>query len=290
MDQAKDPFEENLKLCRDLVRTEAQDTYLANLLLDPSLERKLLPLQAFHVELSRAVQSVHEPMAGEIRLQWWRDVLGGEREGEARGNPYAAALIDLINAEKLDTQPLLAKIDAHVFELYREPMGDRGMFEGWCGETRSTILYMSAQLSGSDSGSLLADIAGHAGVALGTLAVMQNLGAARARGQCHIPEEILAAAGMNCEQFNSEWSERNELIVASFVDFGLEHLEKAETSLSEVSGKHNVTFLPLTLARHYFNYRRKTLSEAHLQPVRLSQLRRQWILWRASRKPPYASM
>ena len=39
---------------------------------------------------------VREPMPGEIRLQWWRDVLNGERAGEAAANPVAAALIETI--------------------------------------------------------------------------------------------------------------------------------------------------------------------------------------------------
>ena len=48
--------------------------------------------------LARVREAAREPLPGEIRLQWWRDVLGGERTGEAGANPVAAALLDVDRA------------------------------------------------------------------------------------------------------------------------------------------------------------------------------------------------
>ena len=43
-------------------------------------------------------EPAREPLPGEIRLQWWREVLGGERPGEAGAHPVAAALLGVDRA------------------------------------------------------------------------------------------------------------------------------------------------------------------------------------------------
>ena len=52
----------------------------------------LLSLYAFNIEIARVRDLVREPMPGEIRLQWWREALAGERDTEAAAHPVAAAL------------------------------------------------------------------------------------------------------------------------------------------------------------------------------------------------------
>jgi len=68
-------------------------------------------------------EAVSNPMAGEIRLQWWRDALQGEARGDVRANPVAAALEETIRANRLGRQPFVDLIDARVFDLYEDPMG-----------------------------------------------------------------------------------------------------------------------------------------------------------------------
>ena len=42
----------------------------------------MFALYAFNLEIARVREVAREPLAGEIRLQWWSDVLGGEGRGE----------------------------------------------------------------------------------------------------------------------------------------------------------------------------------------------------------------
>ena len=79
---------------------------------------------------------VREPMAGEIRLQWWRDVLNGERAGEAAANPVAAALTrHRSRASRCRPQPLLDLIEAHAFDLYDDPMPTLVALEAYARKT-----------------------------------------------------------------------------------------------------------------------------------------------------------
>ncbi len=65
---------------------------------------------------------VSDPLPGEVRLQWWRDLLSGEERGDSGGNPVAAALLDTMRRFRLPAAPLVGLIDARIFDLYDDPM------------------------------------------------------------------------------------------------------------------------------------------------------------------------
>ena len=78
--------------CADLVRNHDFPRYAATLFVSAEQRRALLALYAFNVEISRVRDQVSQPMPGEIRLQWWTDMLAGEDHGGAEGNPVASEL------------------------------------------------------------------------------------------------------------------------------------------------------------------------------------------------------
>ena len=53
----------------------------------------MLAIYAFNVEISRVREQVSQPLPGEMRLQWWTDMLAGAGHGGVEGNPVAAELL-----------------------------------------------------------------------------------------------------------------------------------------------------------------------------------------------------
>ena len=279
---------DDLSVCRQMVREQAPDLYLSSLLLPDEVASDVQVLHAFHVEAVNITLATREPLAGEIRLQWWVEALTGLRNEEADGHPLARLLRDVIARHDLPLQPFEKKLNAHVFDLYREPMEDRTMFEAWCGEARSTQFQMSGWIAGQAPGSYLSDASGHAGVALGVVSVLQNLGRSRLANQSFIPLDLLRAAGLEPETFCSSWDDRHEMAIQAFIDLGREHLAKAEAALKEMQGPSKRVFLPLALAPVYFQELESATSRLHERPVSISQFRKQWRLWRASRSGCYS--
>ena len=103
----------------------------------PTHRDALFALYAFNVEIARVRELAREPMPGEIRLQWWREVLAGERDGEAAAHPVAAALRDDACALSACAAPLLDLIDARAFDLYDEPMATLTDLESYAHQDRS---------------------------------------------------------------------------------------------------------------------------------------------------------
>src|SRR3984957_15107448 len=92
--------------CAELVRTADRDRFLASLFAPADRRDALHALYAFNIEVTRVREVAREPLPGEIRLQWWSDVLNGEREGEAQANPVAAALLATVTRHRLPPPPL----------------------------------------------------------------------------------------------------------------------------------------------------------------------------------------
>src|SRR5262245_30730536 len=82
--------------CEDLIRRNDQDRWLASLFIPQDLRRHIHALYAFSLEIARVKRAVSQPLAGEMRFQWWRDAIEGENAQDARANPVSAALLDTI--------------------------------------------------------------------------------------------------------------------------------------------------------------------------------------------------
>ena len=93
--------------CEELVRTGDKNRFLATLFAPQKYRRALYALYAFNLEVARTRELAREPMPGEIRLQWWRDVLGGAGRGEIDAHPVAAALRDVVVRYRLSPKVLL---------------------------------------------------------------------------------------------------------------------------------------------------------------------------------------
>jgi 15-cis-phytoene synthase len=121
--------------CAELVRADDRDRFLASLFAPAAHRGALHALYAFNIEVTRVREAAREPLPGEIRLQWWTDVLNGERDGEASANPVAAALLATIAQHQLAADVLCDLIEAHRFDLYDEPMSDIAALETYAKKT-----------------------------------------------------------------------------------------------------------------------------------------------------------
>src|SRR5262249_58078593 len=117
------PMEDAFAHCAELVRTADRDRFLASLFAPADRRDALHALYAFNVEVTRVREAAREPLPGEIRLQWWSDVLNGERAVEAQANPVAAALLATVARHRLLLRPPAAALPGSRLLLFREPVG-----------------------------------------------------------------------------------------------------------------------------------------------------------------------
>lgn len=272
--------------CLTTLRTTDIDRYLACLLMPESRRGAVAALYAFNAELARIRDVIHEPLPGEIRLQWWRDVLEGGGEGDILANPLAAGLFHAIEEHRLPRAPLVAMTEARIFDLYDDPMGDVVMFEGYAGETASALIQLATLILDPENAQPLADAAGHAGIAQLAAGTLMLLPLHMRRHQIYLPSNILSATGLDGKAFLEGRDPAKAIAaLAAFVGFGRDHLAKARAAAKgKLTADANLAFLGVSLADGVFDRTTKAGAAVLHRSVQPSQLSRQWRLWRAARR------
>lgn len=233
----------SLATLRDIDR----DRYLACLLSPDDKRGALAALYAFNAELARIRDLVHEPLPGEIRMQYWRDLLEGNAHGSTEANPLAAALLSAVETHRLPRQTLVNMIEARIFDLYDDPMESRTALEGYAGETASALIQLAGLILSSEEAMKSADAAGHAGVAQAISGMLLLMPLHQRRGQVYIPLEILSATGLDRETFLAGTDKpRISAAIEAFAGLGRDHLAKARASALPPSVLP--AFLPVALA------------------------------------------
>ena len=81
-------MDENYRHCEALVRAADKDRFLATLFAPADKRGPLFALYAFNAEITSVRERAREPMPGEIRLQWWRDVHQWRADGRGSRQPH----------------------------------------------------------------------------------------------------------------------------------------------------------------------------------------------------------
>lgn len=263
-----------------IVRERDRDRFVADLFVPEVARRHLHALHAFNSEIARIRFVVSEPALGEIRLQWWRDAIA-HREGG--GNPLAEALLSTISALKLSVDAFDAMLTARIFDLYNDPTPTMGDFEGYAGETDSTLFQFGvlALSGGTDPGS--ADASGHAGVAFALRDALVRFVSDVRRRQLFLPRDRFEAAGVDIDALFATTSAPGvKAALAGLCDTARGHLQLAKTAISALPPALRVAYLPLALVEPDLS--RLDFSRPFDTPPMIPQWRRQLRMWRAARR------
>ena len=146
-------MQDQFKHCAALVREADRDRYLAALFAPADRRDALFALYAFSAEISRVRELAREPMPGEIRLQWWREMLLGERDGRGGGpSGGGRAAGNDCRVMVWRRERFAALIEAHRFDIYDEPMASLAELQAYAAATSGTIFECATRiLAGSET-------------------------------------------------------------------------------------------------------------------------------------------
>lgn len=272
---------QDFSVCLDILRIHDPDRFYCSLLTPKPLREAITVLYAFNAEISRIRDLVSEPMPGEIRLQWWRDVIAADG-ARARASPLANALLEILEKYNLPRDSFDKILLARAFDLYNDPVPDLVTLEGYCGETTSLVFQLSALICGASPSRPLADACGHAGVAYQITHRMRFIGRDAARGQVYLPVDLLVRAGGDEKKLLSgEMHDGLTVVMKQLTDKVRYHLEEANAVAPMLEAITKPVFYPLALIPLYLKRLEKPGFNPFVDDARLSQMRLQWALWRA---------
>lgn len=139
------------------VRSGDPDRFLTALFAPAAPRENLFALYAFNLEVARIPELIHEPMMGQIRLQWWRERLDEIYAGAPRGGaetPQALALA--ISAGDLPRAGFETILVARERDLDPTPPADIAEFQAYAQATAGELNVLAARMLGAADDATLA--------------------------------------------------------------------------------------------------------------------------------------
>ncbi|WP_371346531.1 phytoene/squalene synthase family protein [Ancylobacter sp. IITR112] len=268
--------------CAALLRDLDRDRYIADLFAPAERRGALFALHAFNAEVARVREAITNPLAGEVRLQWWRDALNANGQGDVSANPVAAALLETIETHRLPRASFEALLEARTFDLYDDAMPTVNDLEGYAGETSSALIRLATLVLAPEAGPASAEAAGHAGVAYAVTGLLRAFPVHARRGQCYLPLDLLNAHGLSREDaVSGQASPALSEVFAALRALARRHYQAAMTAMAGVSAAELPAFLPLMLVPGDLDRMERPHDPFQAVPA-APALARLWRLWRGA--------
>lgn len=250
--------------CEALLRERDRDLWLACLFVPQPARAHLHAIYAYAVEARDVRARVTQPLLGEMRLRWWVDAVTaqGELAQAARAHPVADALLDTLTRFDLPREEIAALAEAHVFDVYDDPMPTRAALEDYCRATVAAPMRWAARVLGAPT----SDVFDDAGIALALTQILSRPAAL----PVFLPADLMAHGAQRRDAAAALLARADELFARA---------RRAAAAMP--AGRE--ALLPAAAVPLYLEALKKRGDALDRAPAAPSPLRRQWRLWRASR-------
>jgi len=193
-------------------------------------------------------------------------------------------LLRTITRYDLPVETFVRLIDAHVFDVYDDPMPDMAALEAHCRDTSAAMYALRATVLGASSPDI-SRIAEHAGIAEGLADVMLALPRHAARRQLYLPGDLMSVHGVLAEEiFLQQGNAPLKDALAHLRREAGSQLEQAMALLASAPSAARSAFLPLAVIGKILT---RLDSSEPFAPPSLSRLGLLWTTWRAASAAPF---
>ena len=262
-------------------RTYDLDRYLAALRFPYEHRDAMMAVISFYGEINRIPEAVNEPMMGQIRLQWWRDVLSDQGLSSRTGNPIADALCEAVISHNLPTGLLLGMIDAQEFHLSTVRMPDQPALRQYLIKTDGALFQLGLRIlldqrpSLSANLSLADELCFHAGEAF-----------ARARILAKLPQHLASMPGLIPDDTRTHFQSAPKEAVKEEADRITELMSKIRSGCARLPGGLRPlvarSLLPTRLVPAYLQASTRASHDPLSNMAEINPLGRVWTIWRHS--------
>jgi phytoene synthase len=262
--------------CEAAIREGDKDRWLAIMFAPADRRPHLHALYAFNLEVSRVATQVSQPMLGEMRLQFWTDLLSGAATLEARKNPVADALLATLDACRLHHEPLLELLEARLFDLYDDPHPDLPALDHYCDLTAGTMFRLAGEIvAGKAATGAAAEPAGRAYALTGLMRALPWLAAEQ---KSFFPVDVAERFRIGPSKSQNMAGLRAAL--AELRAHARKNLERTVAALETSPAEERAAYRVMSLPRLYLA--QLDAAADPLAPLpEIAQWRRQWALLRA---------
>jgi phytoene synthase len=279
-----DPLADATAHCAGLARAHARDQWLGALYAGASARGALFALASFDYEIRHALKRARDPNLMAIRLAWWREVISGERQAEAAGNPVALALRAAIDAYALPRAWLEAMLDARLQEIAPQDDFNLVAFRAFADESEGARLRLASRIAAGGRDLDPADAQAPAGMTLALTRLLRELPFKAGSAPTLIPTDVAGRHGVSGADFDARRASPGVLAVcAELRGLTRDELVEAERRLTSSGAAILPAFIPLAPLRLDLDRLERNADRPFETVSEVSPLRRQWAIWRWAR-------
>jgi len=276
-----DPLVDATAHCAGLARAHARDQWLGTLYAGANARGALFALASFDYEIRQALKRARDPNLMAIRLAWWREVISGERQAEAAGNPVALALRAAIDAYALPRAWLEAMLDARLQEIAPQDDFNLVAFRAFADESEGARLRLASRIAAGGRDLDPADAQAPAGVALALTRLLKELPFKAGSAPTLIPTDVAARHDVSVEDFDARRGGTGVIAACNELrGLARDELVEAERRLKTSTPAILPAFIPLAPLRLDLDRLDRNAARPFEAVSETSPLRRQWAIWR----------
>jgi phytoene synthase len=259
-----------------LVRKQDYDRYIAALFAPEAVRPDLFAVYAFNYEVAKTAETVRNPVAGQIRLQWWRERVGEIYAGNPARTEIATALAGAVGRHGLDRSLFDDLIDARESDLDPLPFADLRQLENYANATSGNLMRLAARVLGA--GEVMDENAREAGIAYAFTGLLRALPFHAARSHVAMPADEMARAGVAPDQLvRGRMSPEIATLIVRVSEIAHAHYAR----VNRADRRYLPAILPAALAPVLIRTLNRPGFDAFRDTTEIAGYRRQWIMLRA---------
>ena len=246
---AKSEMFNSLSLCAQEVRRYDWDRFLFTLFAPMEVREDIYTLLAFNAEISKIGGIVSEPLLGQMRIQWWQDVIDQIYDGSFRGfrgHYIADHLPNLIRRHSLTKSLIDQLIEARSSEFTEWPPKNKEALIEYIFGISAVPNILLLEIIGNQAG--LEEKATDLGIAWGLTNLIRAFPTMARQGRSPLPIDLLGD-DQHFTNFNSDLGRAIESIYC----IAKEYLDKSRAAKIQSGIEHRSVFLSSILNEYYLN-------------------------------------
>jgi len=237
----------------DAVKRDDHDRYLTAVMAPEPQRDGVMALYAFNAEVARVRESVSENLIGQMKLQWWRDIVAAIYDDGTvpKGNPVVAALTEAVRTYGLTREYFDDLLMARERDLSDDSPQDVQALEEYAAGTSASLTALALEVLGArDESSKTAGR--HVGIAWALTGLLRAVLFHARANRFLLPQTLMAAENLTPHDVQeSKNAARIAVVVEQIAARAGAHIDKARSYSKAVDRRALPALLPATLADEY---------------------------------------
>ena len=235
-----------------IVRRHDRDRYQTALFAPSDRREVLFALYAFNYEVARVRETVTTPMLGQIRLQWWREVVDAVySSGPQRRHEVVQPLVRAIGDFRLSRAHFDRIIDTRERDLEDTPPADLAALMDYAEGTSSALLYAALEALGAAAPATV-EAAREVGIAYALAGLLRAMPFHAASGRSYIPQDIAARVGLDPTTYaRRRDAPEMRLVAAELATAAAARLSAGRRRIGQTPRRARAALLPAVIADRF---------------------------------------